>query len=62
VTLAGQRIGPRGQWLGPERTGSVARSQHGYPVLVPRDSAALITVPVAPPNVSAPVSSQTPIS
>jgi hypothetical protein len=62
VTLAGQRIGPRGQWLGPERTGSVARSQHGYPVLVPRYSAALITIPAAPPNVSAPVSSQRPIS
>ncbi len=62
VTLAGQRIGPRGQWLGPERMGSVARSRHGYPVLVPRYSAALITVPAATPKVSAPLSSLTPIS
>jgi hypothetical protein len=61
VTLAGQRIGPRGQWLGPQRTGSVARSRRGYLVTVPRYCAALITVPPATPKVSSTMSGLPPV-
>jgi hypothetical protein len=45
VTLAGQHIGPRGQWLGTLQNVTVPRSRRGYVVTVPRYSAALITVP-----------------
>jgi hypothetical protein len=47
VTLAGQRIGARGQWLGRFQTEAVRRGRRGYLVTVRRLSAALITVPPA---------------
>jgi hypothetical protein len=47
VTLAGQRLGARGQWLGQFRTETSRPTRHGYVVAVPRLSAALITVPPA---------------
>ncbi|MEA2210315.1 MAG: hypothetical protein QOF83_263 [Solirubrobacteraceae bacterium] len=54
VTLGGQHIGPRGQWLGRPQTETVRRSGRGYLVTVPRNGATLITVNPRPAP-SAPV-------
>lgn len=44
VTLAGQWLGSDGRWQGKRVTDSVARSGRSYELLVPRYSAALVTI------------------
>ncbi|MEO6858651.1 MAG: hypothetical protein ABI323_08705 [Solirubrobacteraceae bacterium] len=48
VTLAGQRLSPRGTWTGLRRSQIVRRTRRGYVVDIPRFSAALINIPPAP--------------
>jgi hypothetical protein len=63
VTLAGQRLGPRGIWTGLAQSQIVRRTQRGYVIAIPRFSAALITVPPAPsPPVPVTVAGLEPIS
>ena len=45
VTLAGQRLGLAGRWLGKKTTQRVPNRHHAYKILVPADSAALLGVP-----------------
>jgi hypothetical protein len=48
VTLGGQRIGARGQWVGTPQSRPVPRTRRGYVVTVEHDSAALISIPSSP--------------
>ena len=48
VTLNGQRLGHDGAWHGRAATESIAPGQHGYSLMVPRVSAALIDVAIRP--------------
>jgi len=47
-TLDGQRLGPHGTWIGTRVTQTITRGAHGYMLTVPRRSAALVGVRVAP--------------
>jgi len=44
VTLGGQTLGPGGQWQGRAADQTVERTRRGYVVIVPRLSAALVSV------------------
>lgn len=44
VTLGGQTLGPGGQWQGRSTRQTVKRTRRGYVVIVPRVSAALVSV------------------
>jgi hypothetical protein len=62
VTLGGQHLGTRGQWLGRPQTETVVRSRRGYVVTVPRYGATLITVvPNPAPSPPVIVAGQAPI-
>jgi hypothetical protein len=47
-TLEGQRLGPDGTWVGARQIETVTRGPHGYALTMPRRSAALVEVPIAP--------------
>jgi hypothetical protein len=47
-TLNGQRLGPAGTWIGTHLTQMIAAGTHGYVVTLPRRSAALVGVRIAP--------------
>ena len=47
-TLDGQRLGPDGTWIGTRLTQSINAGAHGYVLTVPRRSAALVGVRIAP--------------
>ena len=47
-TLAGQRLGPDGTWVGTRITETITAGAHGYVLTVPRRSAALVGVRIAP--------------
>lgn len=54
-TLAGQHIASNGRWAGHRTTQVVARSRRGYEIVVPRYSAALVSVRMqGPPPATAP--------
>jgi hypothetical protein len=62
VTLGGQHIGPRGQWLGRPQTEPVIQSPRGYVVTVPRYGATLVTINPHPgPAASTPLPGLAPI-
>jgi hypothetical protein len=44
VTLAGQHLGPDGRWHGERRVQTIRRGRGGYQLVVPRYSAALVSV------------------
>ena len=44
VTLAGQRLGPSGRWIGRRITQPIMRHGSGYEVSLPAHSAALVSV------------------
>ncbi|MGI8712178.1 MAG: hypothetical protein ACR2NR_03145 [Solirubrobacteraceae bacterium] len=48
VTLDGQRLGPDGIWQGPRSSETISRSKRGYTLIVPRLSAALLSVRLDP--------------
>lgn len=54
VTLNGQRLGHDGAWHGRAVTESIAPGQHGYSLVVPRVSAALMDLALRPPALRAP--------
>ena len=47
-TLAGQRLGPDGTWIGARLTQTITAGAHGYVLTVPRRSAALVGVRIGP--------------
>ena len=47
-TLAGQRLGPDGTWVGTRIAETITAGAHGYVLTVPRRSAALVGVRIAP--------------
>ena len=47
-TLDGQRLGPNGTWIGKRLTQTITAGAHGYVLTVPRRSAALVGVRIAP--------------
>lgn len=54
VTFAGQRLDHRAQWQGEQQLETVRRTPSGYVVRVPRESAALLTVALAPGTLAPP--------
>ncbi len=48
VTLNGQRLGPNGAWQGHAATETIAPGPHGYALVVPRVSAALMDLALQP--------------
>ena len=48
VTLNGQRLGPDGTWVGTRSTETITAGARGYVLTVPRRSAALVGVRIAP--------------
>ena len=56
-TLDDQRLGPDGTWVGTRLTQAITAGAHGYLLTVPRRSAALVGVRIAPPVTSAPATS-----
>ena len=52
-TLDGQRLGPDGNWVGPRQIETITRGAGGYVLTVPRRSAALVGVQIAPPVTAA---------
>jgi hypothetical protein len=53
-TLDGQRLGPDGTWIGARQIETMTRGPHGYTLTMPRRSAALVEVAVAPRVTAAP--------
>jgi hypothetical protein len=49
VTLGGQELNWAGYWSGTPRAESITAGAHGYTVMLPRHSAALMSVRLAPP-------------
>jgi glycosyl hydrolase family 79 len=49
VTLNGQRLNSAGKWTGAQRSGTVTAGARGYSVIVPRRSAALLSVATGAP-------------
>jgi hypothetical protein len=47
VTLAGQHVGPAGEWEGARTVQTVQPGAHGYALTIPRHSEALVTVRLA---------------
>jgi Glycosyl hydrolase family 79 C-terminal beta domain len=47
-TIDGQRLGPNGTWIGTRLTETIKPGAHGYVLTVPRRSAALVGVRIAP--------------
>ncbi len=62
VTLAGQRLSPRGTWTGVRRSEIVRRTRRGYVIDIPRFSAALISLPAPSPPVPVTLAGLEPIS
>jgi hypothetical protein len=56
-TLDGQRLGRGGTWIGRRLTETIPRGPHGYLLTVPKRSAALVSVRIAPAVTSAPARS-----
>jgi hypothetical protein len=50
VTLNGQQLDHRGHWTGRPRTETITPGAHGYTVIVPRRSAAVMTVALGAPG------------
>ena len=46
-TLDGQRLGPAGTWTGSRQTAQVMRTRHGYGLVLPRFSEALVSARLA---------------
>jgi hypothetical protein len=50
VTLAGQQLSPQGRWQGRPVTEAITPGHHGSRLTIARQSAALVTVHLAPPT------------